>query len=44
VIDDGVIVEQGPHDELMRRRGPYYELWQRHGLVVAAAAAALPED
>jgi ATP-binding cassette subfamily B protein len=44
VIDDGVIVEQGPHDELMRRRGPYYELWQRHGLEVAAAAAALPED
>ncbi len=44
VIDDGVIVEQGPHDELMRRRGPYYELWQRHGLEVAAAAAAIPED
>jgi ATP-binding cassette, subfamily B, bacterial len=44
VIDDGVIVEQGPHDELMSRRGPYYDLWQRHGIEVAAATAAIPED
>jgi ABC-type multidrug transport system fused ATPase/permease subunit len=44
VIDDGAIVEQGSHDELMARRGAYYELWQRHGIEVAAAAAALPED
>ena len=44
VIDDGAIVEQGSHDELMQRRGAYYELWQRHGIEVAAAATAVPED
>jgi ATP-binding cassette, subfamily B, bacterial len=44
VIDDGAIVEQGPHDELMARRGAYYELWQRHGVEIAAAAVAVPEE
>ncbi len=44
VIDDGVIVEQGSHDELMGRRGPYHELWQRHGIEIAAAATAVPEE
>ena len=44
VIDDGAIVEQGSHDELMGRRGPYHELWQRHGIEIAAAATAVPEE
>ena len=44
VIDDGAIVEQGSHDELMGRRGAYFELWQRHGIEVAASAAAVPEE
>lgn len=44
VLDDGAIVEQGPHDELMARRGAYYELWQRHGIEVAAAAVAVPDE
>ena len=26
VIDDGNIVEQGTHDELIKQKGPYYEL------------------
>jgi ABC-type multidrug transport system fused ATPase/permease subunit len=30
VIEGGVIVEQGSHDELLTRRGVYSELWQRH--------------
>src|SRR5216110_2578183 len=28
VVDDGRIVEQGTHDELLARRGAYYELYQ----------------
>ena len=28
VVSDGRIVEQGTHDELMERRGQYYELYQ----------------
>ena len=42
VLEDGAIVEQGSHDELMARRGAYFDLWQRHGIEVAAAA--VPEE
>ena len=42
VIDDGAIIEQGPHDELMARRGAYFDLWQRHG--AESAAAAVPKE
>ncbi|HEY5698186.1 MAG TPA: ATP-binding cassette domain-containing protein, partial [Acidimicrobiales bacterium] len=33
VVEDGCIVEQGPHDELVQRDGPYaamYATWERH--------------
>ena len=42
MIEDGAIIEQGPHDELMARRGAYFDLWQRHG--AESAAAAVPEE
>jgi ATP-binding cassette subfamily B protein/subfamily B ATP-binding cassette protein MsbA len=42
VIDEGAIIEQGPHDELMARRGAYFDLWRRHG--AESAAAAVPEE
>lgn len=29
VMDAGRIVEMGTHNTLMRRRGLYYQLWQR---------------
>lgn len=28
VVDDGVVVEQGKHQELLARQGHYYQLWQ----------------
>jgi ATP-binding cassette subfamily B multidrug efflux pump len=30
LLDDGAIIEQGTHDELLARQGPYWRLWQRH--------------
>jgi ATP-binding cassette subfamily B protein len=36
VIDDGRIVEQGTHDELLARRGRYFELYQRQFVTPAA--------
>jgi ATP-binding cassette subfamily B protein len=28
VLDKGVIVEQGTHNSLLRKKGKYYHLWQ----------------
>lgn len=36
VLEDGIIVEQGPHDDLVTRGGAYAKLWE------AFAAASLP--
>jgi ATP-binding cassette subfamily B protein len=41
VLDDGAIVEEGTHDQLIARRGAYFDLWRRHG---AEAPAAVAED
>ncbi len=30
VLEDGGIVEEGPHDELLARGGAYAPLWRRH--------------
>ncbi|MDD6069920.1 MAG: hypothetical protein PUC12_03790 [Clostridiales bacterium] len=27
-MDEGSIVEQGSHEELLERKGKYYELWE----------------
>jgi ABC-type multidrug transport system fused ATPase/permease subunit len=35
VVDDGRIVEHGTHDELLARRGAYYELYQRQFVTAA---------
>lgn len=48
LIDGGVVVEQGSHDELLAHRGTYARLWESHGggaaildseLLAAAAGA-----
>jgi ABC-type multidrug transport system fused ATPase/permease subunit len=31
-LRDGAIVEQGTHDELLAKRGAYYELYRRQSL------------
>ena len=28
VLDKGIIVEQGTHQQLLRKKGKYYQLWQ----------------
>jgi ATP-binding cassette subfamily B multidrug efflux pump len=33
VVDQGRLVEQGTHDQLISRQGHYYELWQQQQLV-----------
>src|SRR5581483_1056154 len=38
VVDDGRIVERGTHDELLERRGAYYELYRRQFLHDEAVA------
>jgi ATP-binding cassette subfamily B protein len=38
VIDDGRIVEAGPHEQLMLREGPYWQVMQLHGAQSACAA------
>lgn len=30
VVEDGRIIEKGPHHELMKRKGFYYELYENH--------------
>jgi ATP-binding cassette, subfamily B, bacterial len=37
VIDQGRVVEDGSHDELLARRGPYSRMWS---LAVGEPAAA----
>ena len=39
VVHDGKIVEQGKHDELLTRRGWYWELWRRQYEDEATSAA-----
>lgn len=42
VLDQGRVVEQGPHDELMRQRGLYYRLMHEQALALASPAAPAP--
>jgi ATP-binding cassette, subfamily B, bacterial len=44
VFSQGRIVEEGPHEALLARRGAYYELWQRQsgGLLPEAPAESEP--
>jgi ABC-type multidrug transport system fused ATPase/permease subunit len=30
VLENGEIVEQGSHEQLLARQVPYYRLWQKH--------------
>lgn len=40
VLDNGEIVEQGSHEQLLARQGPYYRLWQKH----SAGRTAVEEE
>ncbi|MGE8657198.1 MAG: thiol reductant ABC exporter subunit CydC [Achromobacter sp.] len=40
VLDQGRVVEQGPHDALMRQRGLYYRLMHEQAVALAAAPVA----
>jgi ATP-binding cassette subfamily B (MDR/TAP) protein 7 len=33
VLQEGEVVEQGTHDELMKLRGLYYSMWQQQALL-----------
>jgi ABC-type multidrug transport system fused ATPase/permease subunit len=35
VIEQGRLVEQGTHDELIAKHGQYYDLWQQQQLVTS---------
>ena len=41
LIDKGIIVEQGTHDELMKKEGTYAELFRDHTVVERASGARL---
>ncbi len=34
VLEEGEIIEQGTHKDLLEKQGEYYDLWQMHGKVV----------
>lgn len=36
VLDRGEVAEQGTHDELLRQRGLYYEMWIQQADVAAS--------
>lgn len=38
VLDKGKLVEEGNHDELLERRGHYFELWQQQQLASSLAS------
>jgi len=37
VLENGEIVEQGSHEQLLAMQGPYYRLWQKHSAGRSAA-------
>ena len=39
VMDEGSIIEQGTHHELLERRGRYYELWNMQQGIFKGAGA-----
>lgn len=39
VLKDGQVVEQGTHEELMRRGGLYYGMWQQQVSDITSDAA-----
>ena len=40
VLEDGAIVEQGTHEELLARRGAYFQIWHQPDAELAGAAGA----
>jgi ATP-binding cassette subfamily B protein len=44
VMDGGGIVELGTHDELMARRGRYFDLWSRHSADGSLVDQGAPES
>lgn len=40
VLDDGQVVEQGTHEQLLARRGAYSELWSRQGTSAVPSGSA----
>jgi len=42
-LSDGEIIEQGSHDQLLARRGAYYELYRRQSLARQVQSMERPE-